>query len=211
MTDRAFEVEVEGGISVSLPSGANFWVLTDSEKEYVEERVKLYMTHNHFVNVSDLQDIDRMVTSELLVYRWALWMSKQVDYYNQPIDEKQLAQQVNAYSTELRQLKRSLGIDKVSRDRQRGDDSVVAYLDNLGTRAKEFGVMRDRQSSKSIELFQQLKSLLTFYDNADEIERRENGVTAEEIFDWIRNIAIREFDSIDDEFRKSQKMWIRRM
>lgn len=210
MADRGFEVEVEEVIPVQLPSGATFYVLTESEREYIADRVRRYLTDNHFSNISDFQDIDKMVTFELFIHRWSMWMSKGVNYFNDAIDENKLAQQINAYSTELRQLKKNLGIDKVNRDRQRGDDSVAAYLDNLRTRAKEFGVTREGQSAKSIELFQQLKSLITFYDNADEIERRENGVTQEEIVDWVRTVAIPEFDKIDAEFRKNkQRYWIR--
>src|SRR4051812_25245372 len=33
---------------VKLPSGATFYVLTETEKEYVEERVEKYLSHNHF-------------------------------------------------------------------------------------------------------------------------------------------------------------------
>lgn len=211
MTDRGFEVEVDAGLPVKLPSGATFLVLTDTERDYVQERVSRYLADNHFVNVSDFQDIDKMVVFELFMHRWSLWMSKGVDYYNDPVDAKVLAQQLNAYSTELRLLKKNLGIDKVARDRQRGDDSVAAYLDNLRMRAKEFGVMRHAQSAKAIELFQQLQSLLVFHDNCDETERRENGVTLEDVLDWIREVAMPEFNVIDEHFKKNQQSnWIRR-
>lgn len=211
MADRGFEVEVDEGIPVRLPSGANFLVLTDSEKNYVEERVTRYLADNHFVNVSDFQDIDKMVIFELFMHRWSLWMSKGVDYYNDPVDAKVLAQQLNAYSTELRLLKKNLGIDKVARDRQRGDDSAAAYLDNLRRRAKEFGVMRNKQSAKAIELFQQLKSLIILHDNCDELEQRENACTIDDVMAWVREIAIPEFDALDETFkREKQSQWIRK-
>lgn len=211
VTDRGFEVEVDEGIPVRLPSGATFLVLTDSEKQYVEERVERYEADNKFKNVSDKQDEDKMIYFELFMHRWSLWMSKGVDYYNDPVDAKVLAQQLNSYSTELRLLKKNLGIDKVARDRQRGDDSVAAYLDNLRMRAKEFGIMRNKQSAKSIELFQQLKSLLLFHDNCDELEQRENACTVDDVMSWIREFAIPEFDALDDDFKKNQQsQWIRR-
>ncbi len=209
---QGFDIQVEDGIPVLLPSGATFLVLTESEQQYVDERVSRYLTDNHFTNVSDFQDIDKMVTFELFMHRWSLWMSKGRNYFNDDIDEQKLSRQINEYSTELRQLKKNLGIDKVNRDRQRGDDSSAAYLDSLRVRAKEFGIMRNQMSAKSIELFQQLKSQIIFYDNADEIERRENSLTMDDIFEWIRESAIPEFDEIDKVFRKEkQSMWIRKM
>lgn len=210
MSDQGFEVAVEEGIAVTLPSGATFEVLTDTEASYVEERVRRYLTDNHFTNVSDFQDIDKMVIFELFIHRWARWMSRGVNYFDDAVDESRLSRQINEYSTELRQLKKNLGIDKVNRDRQRGDDSIASYMDKLRERAKEFGVMRDTQSAKAIELFQQLKALVIFHDNADEIERRESQVTQDDLLEWVRGVAIPEFDRIDAEFRKGQqRMWIR--
>lgn len=211
MGEEGFEVEVESSIEVTLPSGSTFQVLTESEKRYVEERARRYMDDNHFVNISDLQDVDRMIQMELFINRWSLYVSKGFNYFGDEIDEKQLSRQIGEYSTELRQLKRILGIDKVSRDRTKGDDSVVAFMDQLRVRAREFGIMRDKQTAKAIELFQQLSSLVIFHDNADEIERQENAVTQDDIMDWIRTIAMPEFKAIDEHFRNTnQKTWIRK-
>jgi hypothetical protein len=210
MTDAAIEVESEEGFPVRMPSGAMFYVLTGDEVAYLEERVQRYLKDNHFINISDFQDIDRMLEMELLVHRWSLWLSRQKDYYGEPIDEKTLAQTVNSYSSELRLLKKNLGIDKVARDKQRGDDSVAVYLDNLRQRALEFGVMRNDQFDKAIELMQQLVALVTYHDNCDEIERIEQHVTQDDLMEWLRTVAIPEFEAIDEEFRTTkQKLWIR--
>lgn len=195
---------------VRLPSGATFLVITPEEKRYLDERVDRYQTDNHFPNVSDRQDLDRLVTFELFVYRWSLFLSYGRDYYGDEIETRALATQIEAYSTEVRLLKRTLGIDKPARDKARGDDSVVNYLTKLRERAREFGVMRNKQFDKALELFQQLDALVGFYDRCDEIERRENHATMEDIFQWIRDTALPEFASIDSDFRQnSQKYWVR--
>lgn len=211
LAERPFEVAVEDGIPVELPSGAQFFVLTQAEADYLNERVRRYLSDNHFVNVSDFQDVDKMVVFELLWQRWSLWLSRGVDYFGEEIDAKDLAARVNAYSTELRLLKKNLGIDKPARDRQRGDDSVATYLDNLRMRAKEFAVMRSKQFAHVIESFQRISAAITYHDNLDELERRENQMGAEDVLDVIRQEIVR-FNKIDEEFRSSsQKMWIRRM
>ena len=212
VSDGAYEVATEDGIEVTLPSGATFRVITEAERDYLEERVRRYTTDNHFINVSDFQDVDRMCFLELFIHRWALWMSFGRDYFNEPVNEKDLAGQIASYSHEVRQLKKTLGVDKVARDRARGDDSWAKYHERLLQRAKEFGYMRNRQFNKVIELFQQLASLLVLHDNCDDIERRENHVTEADLLDWIRDIAIPEFQAIDEEFiQTEQKLWIRTM
>lgn len=195
---------------VRLPSGANFVVLTQDEKTYLEDRVQRYLADNHFSNVSDFQDIDKLVTFELFLHRWSLWLSYGQDYFGAEIDERTLAAQCNSYAVEIRLLKKSLGVDKPARDKMRGDDSVPNYLSSLRERAREFGVMRNAQFDKVMELFQQLQALIGFYDRADDTERKENGVTKDEIFDWMREVAIPEFVKIDEDFRKNnQRYWIR--
>lgn len=202
--------KVEQLLVVQLPSGANFIVQTPEEHRYLTERVSRYLSDNHLPNISDRQDLDRMVSFELFIHRWSMWLSRGINYYGDDIDERILAGQIEAYSTEVRLLKKTLGIDKPARDRARGDDSVVNYLLRLRERAREFGVMRNRQFDRVLELFQQLRALIGFYDRTDEIERRDNQATMEDIFDWIRTVAIPEFDEIDKTFRETQqRLWIR--
>lgn len=194
---------------VMLPSGGLFQVY-DREVGYFQERVKKYLNDNHFTNVSDLATLDQVLMGEMLVWRWMNWVTQQKDYWGDPVDEAGMAKTIKDMSNELRQLKSALGIDKITRDRQRGEESVSAYIANLKIRAKEFGVNRERMSSKAIELFQQLKAEITLYDNCTEDERKELGKTLPEILDWIRNQAIPEFDAIDAHFRENQqKYWIR--
>lgn len=208
--ERAFDVSVQDGIPVVLPSGATFYVITQDEADYLNERVTRYLSDNHFVNVSDFQDIDKMVTFELFVHRWTLWLSKGEDYYGDAINSKQLADTVATYSHELRQLKKNLGIDKPARDRQRGDDSVPAYLDALRQRAREFGVLRNDQFAHVLESWKRLEAMLTFHDNCTDIERLERQCTQDDVIQVLRD-EIDRFNAIDEKFRAEiQSIWVRK-
>lgn len=205
-----FDVSVADGIPVTLPSGATFYVLTQEEAGYLTESVRRYLSDNHFVNVSDFRDIDKMVTFELFVHRWTLFLSKGRDYYDEEINAKQLADTVSSYSTELRLLKKNLGIDKPARDRQRGDDSIPAYLDALRQRAQEFGYHRNVQAAHVMEAFQRMSALLTYHDNCTDEERLEFSVTQEDIFQVFRD-EIAAWNALDEEFRTTvQTYWIRK-
>lgn len=195
--------------SVTLPSGGVFFV-DKRETSYFEERVRRYLSDNHFTNVADLATLDQVLIIELLVWRWGIWVSQQKDYWGDPIDEKGYGRQIKDLAGELRQLKAALGIDKVSRDKQRGEESVDKYLANLRVRAKEFGVLRESQLAKGMELFNELMSLVVLYYNSTDDERREMHVKADDILEWIHETAIPEYQKIDAYFKKhKQRMWIR--
>jgi hypothetical protein len=196
-------------VAVQLPSGATFPVHID-EVDYFQERVKQYLSQNHFVNVSDLQDVDRLLILETMLHRWNIWLSSQRDYWGSVIDANETQKQIKEWSVEARQLKKSLGMDKLTRDKQKGDDSVAAFIANLLHRGREFGINRERQLDKALELFQQMSALVTLHDNTDEIEQREQHVTTDDVMEWLREIAIPEYRAIDDYFRTHvQSAWIR--
>jgi hypothetical protein len=204
-----YEVVADEGIPVQMPSGAIAYVMTNDEEAYLIDRITRYQSDNHFVNVSDVQDIDKMIYFELFIHRWSLWMSKGRDYWGMDVNVRQLSDMVKDLSTEVRQLKKALGVDKSTRDRTRGDDSVAALWANVLQRAKEFGVMRNEQFVAVITAFQNLKAILIFHDNADEIERKENGCEIEDVITVLRN-EIRKFDEIDEAFRHDkQRLWVR--
>lgn len=202
--------EQEGMVPVTLPSGALFHV-HDNEFQYFKTRAAKYLSDNDFQNISDFQDVDRLLILELLCHRWGLWISSQRDYWGEVVDENTLQKALKDHSTEIRQLKKTLGLDRETREKVRGEDSVENYIARLRQRAKHFGYMRNKQNAKSIELFMKLKSLITLHQNCDERERIEQGCTLDHILKWLIEEAFPEFDAIDLAFREEQKTWIRSM
>lgn len=199
----------EEGIPVQLPSGATHYTITHAEAEYLRDLAARYLEDNHFVNIADLKEIDRLITMETLVHRWQMWISKGRNYYDEDINLKTYNDMVTDASREVRQMKKALGLDKPSRDKVRGDDSIAALWENMLRRAREFGYMRNEQLVATITAFQRLKALIQFYDNTDEIERKENACELEDIFEVLR-AEIAKFDKIDEDFRHTQQtLWIR--
>lgn len=198
-------------IPVKLPSGAEHLVYR-LEMGYFTSLVKRYLTDNAATNISDLQDLDRIVVMETMLWRWGTWLSQRSDYLFDPIDEKDIGRQMKDISMEVRQLKSSLGIDKLTREKESGAGSVPDYLDKLRQRAKAFGIMRETQVDKALELFHELAAKMTLHDNANEREAAELKITTEDLLDWIRKEAIPEFNAIDEHFRSKeggQASWIR--
>ena len=195
------------------PSGAVFPVLTEEELDYFEEVTERYQQDNHFKNIADLQDLDRIINLELLCYRWNIWLTKGVDYDGLGIVEKDLIANISEFSKEIRYMKKQLGVDKVSREKDKGE-TVADYIENLRLRAREFQVLRFEQATKAITTFKQLEALCILNKNCTPEERRENRdlkAEMEDIFDWIIEIAIPDMNAIDEKFRENQKMWIRQV
>lgn len=206
---RLVEGLAEDGIPVELPSGAKYFVLTANEAEYLRERIQRYLSDNHFFNVSDFQEIDRMITFELLIHRWGMWISKTRNYFDEDINVRQYNDMIQELSKEVRQLKKGLGLDKATRDRTRGDDSVSALWENLQRRALSHGYMRNKQFVQTITSFQRIKAMIIFHDNCDALERKENACELGDVVDVIRE-ELAKFDQIDEEFRHNeQTLWIR--
>jgi len=111
-------------------------------------------------------------------------------------------------SREIRELKLALGIDKVSRDKMKGE-SVPDYLKTLLERAKTFGYHRNKQYETAVTLMYELRSMVLTHDRCDEIEREELDLSEDTILEWIRTRMIEEWDELDQSFRDNQKIWVR--
>lgn len=191
------------------PSNAHYTALNEGEVTYWDDRCQRYVSQNRFTNVSDLQEVDRLIMMELMIWRWSNWISRGSDYYGDDIDEVTLNRQIKEWSTEVRLIKKSLGLDKPSREKDKGE-STADYIEELRRRALEFGYHRNEQFSKGLILFNELKSLVTLHKNCTPDEQHEMHCTLTDVLQWITEVAIPEFDAIDDHFRKTQqKLWIR--
>lgn len=204
MTDPAYV----NTLFVRGESGTEFEVLTNEEKDYFDLNLQKYITEYRFENVSDLQDLDRLLGLELLSYRYTAWLMKGSDYDGLQFAEKDTKDHKQKVDAEIRLLKKAMGMDRKGRVESE-QESVSEYLRNLLRRANEFGIHRDVQIAKAIDLLNDLKTMIGLHDRSDEEERRHLGVEVDQILEWIRNTAIPEYDAIDDAFRKNQRVWIR--
>lgn len=209
--DDPFNSETEsGGVLVTSPSGAEIKLLTEGEAEYYNQVAARYLSDNIFTNVADIQELDRVLVMETMAYRWSKWLLEERDYFGELVNVQELQKNINEYSKEIRLVKKALGIDKATRDKEHGE-TVADYLHNLRLRALEMGVVRNEQAAKAIELWMELVGKVTFHKNCTPEERMEFNGSADDVIAWIES-KIPEFDQIDEAFRAtSQKYWIRKI
>lgn len=194
--------------TVISPTGSELNLQTVEEANKYEDIRDRYIRDNAFPNVSDLQDLDRLLVLELMIYRWQLWLTQGFDYQSARVDESALKSMVKEYSTEIRLLKLALGIDKATRDKEKGE-SLADYVAKLLERAKIFGYHRNRQYEKAVTAFWKLRSMVMTYDRCDEEERTMLDLSPESIVEWVRTEIIKDWDDMEAAFRKDQAIWIR--
>lgn len=196
-------------VAVTTPAGASVTVMNQDEADYYNQVAARYQSDNKFSNISDILELDRILTMELMCYRWSLWILTGQDYTGRSVNPTEVQKSIETYSKEIRGIKKDLGIDKSTRDKG-GAESVADYIENLRVRAREFGITRNKQAVRAITLLMQLRALITLYDNSTQSERKEFNVTAEELFDWIRQ-QFDEFEEIDKALRENQKYWVQEL
>jgi len=196
-------------VAVTTPAGASVTVMNQDEADYYNQVAARYQSDNKFSNISDILELDRILTMELMCYRWSLWILTGQDYTGRSVNPTEVQKSIETYSKEIRGIKKDLGIDKSTRDKG-GAESLADYIENLRVRAREFGITRNKQAVRAITLLMQIRALITLYDNSTQSERKEFNVTAEELFDWIKQ-QFDEFEEIDKALRENQKYWVQEL
>ena len=207
----AVEDKVGGDSDPIIVIGAStteFHVMTGEEKHWFETSLVKYIEQYEFQNIADLQDLDRLLALELLSYRHAYWLIKDTDYDGSSFDEKAVRDAKDKLDKNILAIKTHLGIGRKNRIESESE-SVSDYLANLLQRSKEMGIHRDTQNAKILSLFMELKTQVGLWQRSDEEERNHNKVNMDDIFEWIVDVAIPEFDELDNHFRANQKYWIK--
>ena len=200
--------EEDAFVVVEGAAGTAYHLLNMEEGRWFELSLERYTEQYHFENIADLQDLDRLLGLELLSYRYANWLLRESDYDGNPFDDKAVREHKDKVDKEIRGIKQHMGVGRKTRVESESQ-SVSDYLQDLLGRATEFGFHRDEQNAKILNLFMELKKLIGLHQRTDEEEQKELGVSLEDIYVWIVDVAIPEFDRLDDHFRVNQRMWIK--
>lgn len=206
-TRKRYKVRTTTGQDIELQTLAE-------QKFYVGARDK-YMTENKFTVASDLRALDRLLLLETQFYRWQWQLAAGVDYdlaHLEAADEAALRRSIKETAIQISQIQTDLGLTKAQRDKD-DEDSVGAYLVKLRQRAKEFGVHRERQLGRALELLNETFALAGAYKRSNAKERTKLGFeSAEDIVDWLIEVAQPRYEEVDAHFRENtQKFWAREL
>jgi hypothetical protein len=168
-----------------------------------------YMTQTRFTETTDLQDLDRMLFLELMIHRWTRWLASGRDYAGRTIPEEDYKKSLREYNEQLIKIKDSMGLSRRARDAAANSGDVAGMWASLKTRAKEFGIHREKQVGLALVLFNEWSAHVGAFDRSDIEEREKLGFPDEHsLLEWVRAVMIPRFCEIDREWVQStQKYW----
>lgn len=201
--------------TVRTITGHDLELQTDKEKKFYEEARDKYLAENKFTAASDLRGLDRLLLLEVQMFRCQWQVAAGVDYdlnFLTAQQEKDLQRMLKELSPMISTLQNDLGLTKAQRDKDQ-HESVGQFINDLKVRAKAFGVMREKQLGRALELMKDTFSVAGAYRRSNEHERKKLGFeSAEDIVDFILDVVKPQFDEIDEYFRDNdQKFWVRRL
>lgn len=199
------------GFQVRQLNGYLLDVQTQDELDFYVKQVADYQAAFTFTNISDLNDLDRLLTDELQAFRLSRMLASGRDADGTLLPETYLGEirvSLRGIARDIKSTKDALGMSVLAR--QKDASSVGGYLVELRKRAREQGITRERQLTQALVLFNELKSLVSTYDRANETEKERLGLNTEtDILTWVRDYMIPTFDDIDEYFRThQQKAWV---
>jgi hypothetical protein len=203
----------EPQFEVTLCSGETLLVMTEVEQRWFADTKAKYLNENKFSDVTDLQDVDRLLVLELLMFRWGQHLASGYDYQRNLVDDDLLRKQIKDQSAAITAVKQSLGLDKKSRDAALNEGNFHAWFMDVKRRAKIFGIHRETQLNVALALMNELSGIVGAFDRSDAEERKKLGFeTEKDIVAWVREDMMPRFREVDEHFiENEQKLWKRDM
>lgn len=203
---------------VTTNTGLNFTFLTQEERDLYAHALGYYRKQNVFTHESDQRTLERLVFLEVMIFRYQSWLAVMRAYDTvvpralDPKDVTDIQRQLKDLHAMVSSVQTDLGLTRSQREKEQ-HDSVGSYITQLKQAAREHGIRRDKQTAKAIELFMTLKSLCGAYRRSDDAERKKMDLeSAEDIVNWVLDVAAPQFDEIDSHYRaNNQKMWLRKL
>lgn len=197
-------------ITVVTPTGGTIEVQGPAEEARYNEGLTAYTTNVAYTERSDLEDLERILYMELMVYRWGRWMMAGKEYDGTIItNEGELRRWISDYTDKITKTKESLKLDRKGRENDQSATFQQRW-ERLAQHAQDFGIMREAQLGRALEIMQGLFGVVAAFDRSDEEERTKLGFPdADSIVQYMRE-SRPEFDAIDEYFRThDQRFWVR--
>lgn len=203
--------------TVTTATGQVIQLLHQREKDYYEEARDKYTADYQFTHANDFRTLDRLLNLEVVSFRYQWFTLAGIDYDGTlllPKEETEYRRAIKDMQGQISDIQKDLGVSKAERERRTTHDDVGTYITELLQRAKQFGLMRNQQMDRSLELTHELLAMVGAFLRSNENERRKLGIESPDvILAWIWDHMRPEFEAIDQKFKNdgpdAQKYWIR--
>ena len=201
---------------VENTTGQKIQLLHKREKDFYEEARDKYKAEYTFTNANDWRTLDRLLNLEVTMFRYQWYTLAGIDYDGVLLDSKDEAayrQALKDLQAQIAACQKDLGVTKAEREKSMQVDNAGTYITELLQRAREFGVNREKQLDKALELMNELISVVGAFKRSNENERRKLGFeNADTIIDWIQDYIQPEYEAVDLHFQEHhQRYWVRKV
>jgi hypothetical protein len=196
-------------VEVTMVSGETLKVLGPSEARWFERARDTYLDQTKFTEVTDRNDLDRLLFMELMVFRWTQHLASGQDYEGLDVDETALKRNLRDYNEQTIKIKEQMGLSRKTRDAAAADGDFSTWFTELKRRAKEFGIHRENQLTTALVLMNELSAHVGAFDRSDTEEREKLGFPDEHsLLEWIRESMLPRYKAVDAHFRSAkQRYW----
>lgn len=209
MSDDTFLVELPGG-------GAHIPLQTAEEVDRWQTLEAAYRDQYDLRKINDLTNLGTLLVQQVNLYRAQMGLSGRVpvtDDFGLPTGEyeqrmlkqseiRSYQDQIQGASKEIREIERTMGIDKKSRD-QAGDESLKSWLVQMKARAHRYGLHVSRRVAKYEEFCMELRWRLRLNEIGDAEDKHYEECSEEGIIRWARE-QLAELERVDQEFAQEE-------
>jgi len=127
-----------------------------------------------------------------------------------PAEMREAQSTITKCGEEIRELEKSLGIDKKTREAG-GQHTVANYVQDLKSAAREYGVHLSRRVLAYEKFAMELRWKLRLLKNGDPEDRSYHRLTEKTICDWARD-ELAKLEEVDRTYAKEKgRIWVGRL
>ena len=207
MTD--YTVELPGG-------GAHIPLQTAEEVDRWSTLEAAYRDQYDLRKINDLTNLGTLLVQQINLYRAQLGLSGRVPKtdedglptgeYEQRVlrntEVRSYQEQITNASKEIREIERTMGIDKKSRD-QAGDESLKSWLVQMKARAHRYGLHVSKRVHAYEEFAMELRWRLRLNEIGDAEDKHYEECSDEGVIRWAR-AQLAELEQADRKFAQEE-------
>lgn len=201
---------------VDLPSGGSLHLQSQDEVDLWEESHKRYVEDYGFAAQNDLILLGAILTNQLAMYRAQIRMNGMEPEFdaaglptgrytkaNLKASDMSAAQAIVIKSAgEIRELEKSLGVDKKTREAG-GQVTVASYISTAKEAAREYGIHLSKRLMAYEKFNMELRWKLRLLANGDAEDKAYHDISEDKICAWAA-VELGKIEEVDRAYAKNK-------
>lgn len=206
---------------VDLPAGGALALHSAEEQDLWETTKDNYQREYNFTKPNDLVLLGSILTQQLLMFRQAQRLNGMIPQLDaagipkgtykyeelKPSEAKACQTMISQASSEIRDLEKSLGIDKKTRE-SGGMHTLAGYLENLKLSANQYGAHISKRVIAYEQFAMDLRWRLRLLRNGDEEDKAYHGISEAKLIEWAEG-ELAGLEEVDRTYAKDRgRLWL---